>query len=247
MEDITSYDELYDYCLIMNGAPVVRVNIDQEQANARFKEAFDLYRQYHYNATEKVLMAHKLSSSEIKNKEIILPDTVTGIEEVYGSSNPSLSGWTYQSAVVSLFETMRNSSVGAGLTGFINFERNIAEFRSILQNKIRWNYVLHRRALKLAMDWSLYNAGDYILIEGWNYLDPEIHTSVFNDPWIKEYCTWAIRYQWGINLTKFNSVTLPGGISVNGEQIRDEAKAEIERMRNEIMDKWMMPPSITLG
>jgi hypothetical protein len=58
---------------------------------------------------------------------------------------------------------------------------------------------------------------------------------------------WQIRYMWGTNLTKFSNVTLPGGISVNGEQIRDEAKSEIERMRNEIMDKWMTPPMITLG
>jgi hypothetical protein len=247
MANITTYDELFDYCKLMLGSPVVRVNVTPEQAMAKFKDVLDLYRQYHYNATEKVYLSHQLSDSEIANKEIVLPSNITGVEEVYTSSIAGTRSWSYQATVTSLFEIMQNNAAGAGITGFLNFERNIAEINSILGNKVRWNFVLHRNALKIVTDWSLYQPGDYIIIEGWMSLDPEVHTSIFNDPWVKEMAMWQIRYMWGTNLTKFSNVTLPGGISVNGEQIRDEAKAEIERMREEIMDKWMTPPMITLG
>jgi hypothetical protein len=142
---------------------------------------------------------------------------------------------------------MRNQSAGSGLTSFIEFERNIAETASLLQNKIRWNYTLHRRALKISADWSRFTPGDYIIIEAWKVIDPEENPAVFEDAWVREHAMNGMKYQWGLNLTKFSNVTLPGGISLNGDQIRDEAREELGRMREEIVDKWQLPPMITLG
>jgi hypothetical protein len=246
MDEILSYDDLISYCKIMLGEPVIRVNITDDQAMARIRETISLYRQYHYNATEKVLLSHKLSSTEIKNKEIILPQSISGVEEVYTTTLSNIGGWQGIN-FISLFEKMRNQSAGSGLTSFIEFERNIAETASLLQNKIRWNYTLHRRALKISADWSRFTPGDYIIIEAWKVIDPEENPAVFEDAWVREHAMNGMKYQWGLNLTKFSNVTLPGGISLNGDQIRDEAREELGRMREEIVDKWQLPPMITLG
>ena len=43
-----------------------------------------------------------------------------------------------------------------------------------------------------------------------------------------------IKKQWGENLSKFDGITLPGGITYNGGRILDDANAEIEKLETEI-------------
>ena len=44
---------------------------------------------------------------------------------------------------------------------------------------------------------------------------------------LKRLSTAYVQLAWGRNLTKFNNVALPGGITMNGDQIYNEAKEEI--------------------
>ena len=48
---------------------------------------------------------------------------------------------------------------------------------------------------------------------------------------MKEYTTALLKLQWGENLVKFDGITLPGGVTLNGRQIVDDAKQEIEIIR----------------
>jgi hypothetical protein len=248
LNKIKTYDELVDYIKRSLGEPIIKVNVTGEQIKDRIKDAFDLFREYHFNATEKVLLSHKLSQNDIKHREIKLPDAVSGVQEVYTGTRGQTAGW-HGYNYISLFQEMRGQSKsgGGGITSFISFERNIAELSSLLNEKIRWNFVKHKHVLKMDANWDSFLPGDFILIEGWMLLDPEEFTDLLNDPWIKEYSMWLTKYQWGVNLTKFQNVTLPGGISISGDQMLQDAKENIDRMRTEIVDKWQMPGMITLG
>lgn len=246
MNKIETIDDLIEWVKRSLGHPVVRINVTDDQLLDRISEALALYREYHFNATEKVLLAHKLSAAEISKKEIILPEAITGIEEVY-PGNTSLGGGLLTSNYIYLFQELRKTGVASGLTSYINFESKIAEFQSILNNKMRWNFVKHRRALKIVANWSNYKPGNYILIEGWMYLDPEEHISILNDPWLIEYTTWLVKRQMATNLGKFQNMQLPGGVTINSDQMLSEATENINRMREEIMDKWMMPPMIHIA
>jgi hypothetical protein len=243
---ITTIDGLIEYIKRSLGYPVIRINVTDDQFIDRINDALSLYREYHFNATEKVLLAHALSETEIANKEIILPDNVTGIEEVY-PGNTAFGGGLLTSNYIYLFQEMRRTGVTAGLTSYLNFESKAAEFQSILNTKLRWNFVKHRNALKIITNWNDYVPGQYIVIEGWIKLDPEEHPSMLNDPWLIEYSTWLIKRQMATNLSKFANVTLPGGVTINADEMMSMATENIQRMRDEIMDKWMMPPMIHIG
>jgi hypothetical protein len=245
-EQIETVDDLIEYIRRSLGYPVIRVNVTDDQFLDRIYDALALYREYHFNATEKVLLAHSLSEEEIANREIILPDNVTGVEEVY-PGNTAFGGGLLTSNYIYLFQEMRRTGVTAGLTSYINFESKVAEFQSILNTKLRWNFVKHRRALKIVTNWDNYVPDQYILVEGWIQLDPEEHISMLNDPWLIEYSTWLIKRQMATNLGKFANVQLPGGVTINSDQMLSEATENIQRMRDEIMDKWMMPPMIHIA
>jgi len=62
------------------------------------------------------------------------------------------------------------------------------------------------------------------------------------DIFLKKYCTALIKRQWGENLKKFEGVQLPGGVTLNGKTIYDEAIDEINKIEEEMNLKWELPP-----
>ena len=56
-----------------------------------------------------------------------------------------------------------------------------------------------------------------------------------------------IKQQWGLNMMKFNGVELPGGITLNGQEMFNEATTEIERIENDIQSKYELPPQFFVG
>ena len=87
------------------------------------------------------------------------------------------------------------------------------------------------------MDWSNdVTAGDFIVIECYRKLDPDSYTDIYNDMYLKRYATALIKRQWGSNLSKFDGVTMLGGVTMNGEQIYSQATEEIEKLEQAIRD-----------
>jgi hypothetical protein len=64
---------------------------------------------------------------------------------------------------------------------------------------------------------------------------------IWNDRWLKEYATALIKRTWGNNLKKFNGLQLPGGVTLNGDQIFQEASDEIERLEKEMGNDYGAP------
>ena len=83
--------------------------------------------------------------------------------------------------------------------------------------------------------------GEYIVAEVYTILDPDSHTTIYNDLWLKEYATALIKRQWGMNLLKFDGVQLPGGVLLNGRQLYDDATQDIERLRERIRSEFALP------
>jgi hypothetical protein len=55
-----------------------------------------------------------------------------------------------------------------------------------------------------------------------------------------------IKRQWGANLSKFQNVTLLGGVTMNGDQIYSQAVEEIERLETYI-ENLQYPDMIIKG
>ena len=70
---------------------------------------------------------------------------------------------------------------------------------------------------------------------------------VWNDRYLKAYATAKIKYQWGSNLSKFAGIQLPGGVTLDGPRIMQEAHDEIEKIENEIYNFNSLPSEIFTG
>ena len=108
------------------------------------------------------------------------------------------------------------------------------------EKPLRFNQ--HQNRLYIDMDWSNdITAGEFLIIECYRKIDPSSYSDIFNDMHLKRYATALIKRQWGANLSKFNGVTMLGGVTMNGETIYSQAQEEIEKLE-ELISVTNSPP-----
>lgn len=72
-------------------------------------------------------------------------------------------------------------------------------------------------------------------------------SDVWNDRFLKQYATAKIKEQWGTNLKKFGGIQMPGGVTLNGKEIYDEAVTEIAKVEEEMQSYNVLPNDMFIG
>jgi len=72
-------------------------------------------------------------------------------------------------------------------------------------------------------------------------------SDVWNDRFLKQYGTAKIKYQWGSNLSKFAGIQMPGGVTLDGPRIMEEARVEIDKIEEEMQVMNVLPSEIFYG
>lgn len=79
-----------DYCLRSLGAPVIEINIDDDQIDDRVDEALQFYEFYHADAVEKTFLKHKVTNSELTLTGSVAGNFSVG-EKITGSSTGAVA------------------------------------------------------------------------------------------------------------------------------------------------------------
>jgi hypothetical protein len=72
-------------------------------------------------------------------------------------------------------------------------------------------------------------------------------SDVWNDRTLKKYATALIKKQWGENMKKFGGIQMPGGVTLNGKEIYDEAVEEINKIEEDMFNFNSLPSEIFTG
>jgi hypothetical protein len=72
-------------------------------------------------------------------------------------------------------------------------------------------------------------------------------SDVWNDRWLKKYCTALFKLQWGNNLSKFSGVVMPGGITLDGVRIMTEAQTEVDKLEEDLVSTNTLPGDMFIG
>ena len=97
------------------------------------------------------------------------------------------------------------------------------------------------------MDWNIVNPGDYVILEAYQVVDPNVYTTTWSDRWLQRYAACLMKQQWGSNLTKFTGMQLPGGVMFNGTKIYDDATKEREDLEKEMIYSYSLPVTDMIG
>ena len=305
---------LKEYALRALGAPVLEINVDDDQIEDRIDEAMEVFRLYHYDGIEKVYLKHQITPTQLAivgnnakslvgvvtgqtskahsslvavehttpydnivyvcrtfgtfvagetikdsdgrtavltatnfftpgdtdNGWIEIPDAVYGISRVLPifqgtSSSRSIFDLQYQLRLNDLYDLSSTS-----LIYYTTVMQHLSTLDLLLNGKPIYRFNRLQNKLFLDLDWkssNKINVGDYIVVECYRALDPVEFTKVWGESWLRRYVTALFKKQWAVNIKKFSGLQLPGGVTLDGDKLYDEAIGEIKDLEDEIQNK----------
>lgn len=235
---VNSRESLKQYCLRALGAPVLEINVDDDQLEDRLDEALDYFRLYHYDGIEKVYLKHQVTQEDIDNKYLPMSSLVYGVTRVLPltgdtSSSKNLFDLQYQLRLNDLYDLASTS-----LIYYTTVMSHLSTLNLILNGHTIWRFNRLQDRLYLDINWaSDVRVGSWVIVECYRALDPDQYNRLWNEPWLKHYTTALFKKAWAVNLKKFSGMTLPGGVTIDGKEMYDEAVKEISELEDEIQNK----------
>lgn len=308
---VGSREQLKNYALRALGAPVLEINVDEDQLEDRIEEALEYWRRYHYEGIEQIYMKAQIRASEITLatpdaesyrlgevvtgkssgaqaivvnettrrpsgtlllvkkvtgtfitgetligessgftaeftsvtlreydlKYVDIPDLVYGVTKILSigqaSSSKNIFDLQYQLRLNDLYDLTSTSLI---------YYKTVMSHLALLDFELNGHtgFRFNRKTNKLYLDvnWETdLILGDYIIVQGYRALDPSEFAKVWDDPWLKHYVIALFKKQWATNIKKFSGIQLPGGVTLDGDKLYDEATGEIKDLEDEIRSK----------
>lgn len=251
MAKLQSRADLTNYCLRRLGAPVIEINVDDDQVNDRIDDALQYFQDYHFDGLQKIYYIKGILPGDVANNYLYLggstdpqgnPMEIAGVTRIFPISDSQASinmfDLRYQLRLNELYDFTSAS--------YINYTMTMQHLRSLElmftgEVPIRWQR--HMQRLYIDWDWGVMEApiGQVVIAECLAVINPDVYADVWNDRFLKEYTTALIKKTWGQNMAKFEGLTLPGGIKLNGTKIYDEAIVEIRRLEENMERDYGLP------
>lgn len=258
MASPNSKTTLKDYALRQLGAPVIEINVDDDQVDDVIDDCLQYYKEFHYDGTIRTYLKHQINTNDLTNQRanasmaqsstgthisssmtykegqgyLVMPESVMSVLRIFPFTDKSglnMFDMRYQLRLHDLYDLSSTS-----ILQYEMVQLHVAQLDELLVGEvpIRFNKIQNR--LYLDMDWT--NAitnGEWVIIDCYRAIDPTQFTDIYNDIWLKKYTTAKIKKQWGTNLSKFEGVVMAGGITLNGRSILEDANTEIQALEEE--------------
>ena len=250
MANPSSRQGLIDYCLRRLGDPVIEINVDEDQIEDRVDEALQYFREFHSEATYRGYIQHLLTADDITNKYVSISSDVQQVTKLF-----KLEQGLFSRNMFSVKYQMHMNDIAnmGSYVGDLAYYEQVQQYLSLLDMRLNGTpqveYVRKQNRLYIHgnFDDGDIKEGEYIVAEVYSIMDGANHTAVWNDLWLKEYTTALIKHQWGANLIKFEGMQMPGGVTINGRQIYEDALQDIERLRERIRLEHELPADFFVG
>ena len=226
----TTREEFKDYVLRKIGAPVIEINVSDEQVDDRVDEALAFWRDYHYDGSQMIYLKHQLTQDEIDQGYVELPQNILGVTRVFDLSSSISTGTGMFNVQYQFVLNNLEDITGYNIQHYYMSLSHLQFLQEILVGRPLIRYNRHVNRLYLDVNKNILSEGTYIIVEGYDIIDGETYSDVWQDRWLQNYTAALVREQWGLNLTKFTNMSLIGGVQFNGEQILSEAKADRKEM-----------------
>lgn len=249
-------NEFKAWCLRKLGEPVTRVNVAHEQVEDCVDQALEFFQRQHYDGSQQLIIPVQITQKYLDDGFIEVDDSVFGIKRILSINSTFMGGgdvmlthqWQMMAAAARDLSSGGGSCGGAGIMRYASYlqDRNLLHWL-LGGNHTLMNFSRHTDRLYILGNDSNMSVGTIIVIDAVRAIIPEEFPQVWNDPFLKKYCTALIKQQWGNNLRKLRNVPLAGGAMVSGEEILIEANDEISELEDQIHIQYQEPPMPMIG
>jgi hypothetical protein len=188
---------------------------------------------------------------DIQNGYLPLPDSVIGVIRVLPVNGPS-SGMNNRNNMFDLIYQFRLNDMynllSADMVYYTQVQQHLSMLDMLLVGDRSFKYNRKMDKMYIDMNWEeVLNPDDFIVVECYRILDPNTYTQVYDDRFLKTYATALIKKQWGDNMKKFGGIQLPGGVTLNGKEVYDEAVEEIRMIQQDMQLSSELPVDFMVG
>ena len=268
--------QLINYGLRQLGAPVLQINVDDDQLHDLVDDTVQIYQERHYNGIERMYLKYKVTQEDLDRGRAKGTDGV-GIVTTSGISTNTATTVSSNFYETSNFLAVPDTILGVNKifkfdTSSISGGMFSIKYQLFLNDLYYFNSV---ELLQFAMTKTYLEDIDFLLTtekqirfnqrQDKLYMDIDwgaqsldtffvidcfraVDTEqIYNDPFVKRYFTALLKKQWGQNLIKFRGTKLPGGIDLNGREIYDDGVREIEALEQRMARDYELPPLDFIG
>jgi len=232
----TKRQEVYKYVELNLGGGMIDVELDPDHYETALNTALAKFRQRSDNSVEE---SYFFLPTVIDQNDYILPDEVMEVRQIFRRSIGSRTGGGDGGTLFEPFNMaytntylLSSSNMGglATYAMFAGYQELVGRmFGSFIEFK--WN-----RSNKKLTILQRSRAEEELLLYVYNYRpDFELLDDYLASQWIKDYTLAKCKYMLGEARSKFATIAGPqGGSSLNGDALKAEAAAELEKLENDV-------------
>jgi len=169
---------------------------------------------------------------DFEKRYIEIPSDIISVVKIFPLQLSNSSYFLFDGQYHMISDVLYNFGA-QGLTSYLLTKEYLNLVQEMIsgQKPIRFNSMQGK--LYLDIDWThVTKPDDFIIIQCYKCLNPEVYTNFWNNRFLKDYTTTLVKLQWADNLSKYSNIQMLGGVTLNAEAMRTEAlteKKDLER------------------
>jgi hypothetical protein len=237
MTTTTAQAKLIKEVRLRLGGGMIDLPLDPEHYDLAFELAIDRYRLRSGNASEESFLFMTFQPDQ---SVYTLPNEVEDVHDIYrrgvGAGGGGATVDPFSMAFTNSIYLLQSPGGLQGGGSLATYEM-ASQFQELIGRmfgkdiQFTWNRATHRLQIERKI-----SAAEEVCLHVWNTKPAEtLLADTLARPWIRDYTSAQCKLMLGEAYSKFSTIGGPqGGFSLNGDAMKTEALADLERLENEI-------------
>lgn len=230
--------KLIAYVREMLGSPQIECEVSDSQISQIIDDAITKFTEYAYGTLEATVCANIQGMGTYH-----MPKNVTNIIKISKGNTGNISNFASNygtNYVPDLWsqQFFTSSITGSIMSSLVVVSNTRASLNHFMGDDIYFNFNPYKKIIQIFDQYK----GPVLIHFYYEYV-PDEQDEIYNHEWIKKWVIANTKVLWG-NITGKYDADLVGGVKINYSTFKDEGKEEIEKLEEELFDKWSPPPPI---
>ncbi len=189
-----------------------------------------------------------ITKGDMDNKHITLDPSIIAISRIFAPHDSRFSADILFDPQSQFNMSLMSNFTSTSIIPYYIGRQYQQLLNDIFRGRPGTRFVRHQGQLSIDVNWfSTFFPGQYLIVEGLRTIDPNDYPLVWSDRWLQDYAIAVIKKQWANNLKKYTGIALPGGVTLDGKTMYDEAVQEIKDLEAELKSTYQLPCDFLVG
>lgn len=227
--------KLIAYVREMLGSPQIECEVNDAQISQIIDDGIQKFTEFAYGTLEATVCVN------IEGKGTYhMPENVTNIIKISKGSTSNISSFASNYGVNYVPDMWSQQFFTSSITGsimasLVTVSNTRASLEHFMGDDIYFNWNPYKKIIQVFDQYK----GPALIHFYYEYQADEVD-QIYNHEWIKRWAIAKTKILWG-NITGKYSGDLVGGVTINYDNFKSEGADEVERLEEELVDKWSDP------